>query len=313
MPAASLVLLLAVAGGVGCAGSQGVAQLARHTVDADGHLLALWEKRPESPVGTILLLHGRTWSSLPDFDLQVPGENRSLMDALVTRGYAIYALDLRGYGSSPRDASGWNTPERAAADVARAIDWVSHNAEVGGRPALFGWSYGSAVAQLAAQQFPEEISALILFGYWVDPDVELPTIADPETPERRPNTPEAAASDFITPGAITQRAIDAYVEAALAADPIGVDWWRTYQFNALDPALVKVPTLLIQGEHDPYAKTDAHARFFARLGTSDRQWVVIPGGDHAALLEDTMPAFVAAMVGFLERPRLQTVTGHSPP
>jgi len=36
----------------------------------------------------VLLIHGRTWSGRPDFDLQVSGESRSFMDALVAQGYA---------------------------------------------------------------------------------------------------------------------------------------------------------------------------------------------------------------------------------
>ena len=55
-------------------------------------------------------------------------------------------------------------------------------------------------------------------------------------------------------------------------------------------------------ELDPLAKTDAQARLFAHLATSDRQWVVIPGGDHAALLEDTAPRMIEAIRAFLERP-----------
>ena len=78
-------------------------------------------------------------------------------------------------------------------------------------------------------------------------------------------------------------------------------WQDTDQFNALDPALVRVPTLLLQGEHDPLAKTEAHARLFSRLGHADRQWVIIPGGTHAAILEDTLPRVVEALVGFMER------------
>ena len=98
----------------------------RHTVTAGAHKLALWEKRAAKPTRAILLLHGRTWSGLPDFDLQVPGEQRSLMDALVAKGYAVYALDLPGYGASPRDASGWNTPESAMADLTAKLLLCGH-------------------------------------------------------------------------------------------------------------------------------------------------------------------------------------------
>jgi pimeloyl-ACP methyl ester carboxylesterase len=263
----------------------------------DGFKLTMWRKAPAQPRRAVLLIHGRTWSGRPDFDLQVPGESRSFMDALVAEGYAAYALDLRGYGATPRDATGFATPERAAADVAAALRVI------GGKPVLFGWSYGSMVSQLTSERTPELISALILFGYPGDPDRKLPDgTSDPETPARKPTTAEGAAEDFIAPGQITRRAIDVYVKAALAADPVRTDWRRLNEWNALSPEAVRVPVLLIQAELDPYAKTDAHARMFARLGTLDRWWVVIPHGDHAALLEDTAPRMIAAIRGFLERP-----------
>lgn len=269
---------------------------ARMAVTADdGFQLTVWRKAPPQPRRAVLLVHGRTWSGRPDFDLQVPGESRSFMDALVAQGYAAYAIDLRGYGATPRDATGFLTPERAAADVAAALRTI------GGRPVLFGWSRGSMVAQLAAQRTPDLMSAVILFGYPVDPDHKVPDQADPETPARAPTTAKAAAEDFIAPGMISQRAIDAYVKAALAADPVRSDWRRDTEWNALAPEAVRVPTLLLQAEHDPLAKTDAQARLFTRLGTVDRQWVVIPGGDHAALLEDTAPRMITAIRAFLER------------
>jgi pimeloyl-ACP methyl ester carboxylesterase len=270
---------------------------ARLTVTADdGFTLTMWRKAPPEPRRAVLLVHGRTWSGRPDFDLQVAGEARSFMDALVAQGYAAYALDLRGYGATPRDATGFLTPARAAADVAAALRTI------GDRPALFGWSRGSMVAQLTAQQHPELVAALILFGYPADPDRQPPAQPDADTPARNPTTAEAAAADFIAPGVISKRAIAAYVQAALAADPVRVDWRRETEWNALAPEAVRVPVLLLQAELDPYARTDAHARLFTRLGTADRQWIVIPKGDHAALLEDTAPRLIAAIRAFLDRP-----------
>ncbi|MFI5311453.1 MAG: alpha/beta hydrolase [Gemmatimonadales bacterium] len=275
----------------------------KHTVMSNGHPLTLWEKRAAQPTRAIVLLHGRTWSSVPDFDLQVAGEQRSLMDALVAKGYAVYALDLRGYGATPRDKSGWNSPKVAADDLGAALEWVMTNSGLPGKPVLFGWSNGATIAHLSAQKYPERISDLILFGYWKDPDLEIPAVPDTITPLRERTTAEAAASDFIAPNAISKKAVRAYVAAALAADPVRTDWRRLEEYNALYPARVRVPTLLLQGELDPMLPSEALGRFFSRLGTPDRQWVVIAGGDHAALLEDMQPAFVAAMVGFIERPR----------
>lgn len=266
----------------------------------DGHTLALWAREVPKPKGVIVLLHGRTWSALPDFDLQVPGEQRSVMQSLNARGYSAFALDQRGYGKTPRDASGWLTPDRAVLDVAETLEWLAKRKGIR-KPVLLGWSFGSLVAHLTAQRRPELISALILYGYPRDP-ANLVFQAEPPQPARAPNTREAAVSDFISPQVTPQKMVDAYVAAALAADPVRVDWHDQSEFQALDPAKVVVPTLLMQGERDPLAPADAQARLFTRLGTPDRQWVVLPGGDHAALIEDTHAAFIAAIVAFVSRP-----------
>ena len=97
--------------------------------------------------------------------------------------------------------------------------------------------------------------------------------------------------------------VQAYVREALAADPVRVDWRHGEQWRELDPARVRVATLLMQAELDPYARDEPHARLFSGLGTFDRQWVVIPGGDHAAFLESARGAFLDALVGFVDRPR----------
>jgi pimeloyl-ACP methyl ester carboxylesterase len=268
----------------------------------DGLTLALWAREVSRPRGVIVLLHGRTWSALPDFDLQVPGEQRSVMQSLNARGYSAYALDLRGYGRTPRDSTGWLTPDRAGRDVAEVLEWLAKERKIQ-RPVLLGWSYGSLVAQLTAQRRPDLMSSVILFGYPRDP-AKLVFSEEPAQPSRAPNTREAAASDFISPEVTPKKVIDAYVAAALAADPVRVDWRNQQsEFQALDPSKVLVPTLLMQGERDPLAPADAQARLFVGLGTHDKQWVVLPGGDHAALIEDTHPAFIAAIVSFLERPR----------
>lgn len=278
-----------------------VIERVRHEVVADGHPLAVWEKRPAEPKGAILLVHGRTWSSIPDFDLQVEGEELSLMDALVDAGWAAYAIDLRGYGETPRDQSGWLTPNRAVADVAVVLEWIATRHPDASKPALFGWSRGSMVAQLCAQRHAGLLSDLILFGYPTDPDRKYEKQAPPLEPPRQATTAKAAASDFITPGTISERAIAAYVEASLAADPVRADWMYEHEFAELDPTRVHSPTLVMHGEHDPFVHPEAESRLFERLGNADRRWVVLAGADHAAHLETARPQFLEALLGFLER------------
>jgi len=279
------------------------AELGQHTVKVDGHPINVWSKLAPEPWGAIVLLHGRTWSARPDFDLQVPGESRSTMDALVAEGMAVYAMDMRGYGATPRDDTQWLTPDRAEKDLAAVLTWVAQQHPDLPAPTMLGWSLGSLVSQLTAQRHPQLMSSLVLFGYprrpgaIYDPDpVPLPE------PERRTTTAEAAAEDFIVPGSISQAGIDAFVKAALAADPVRMDWRANDQWNALDPAAVKTPTLLIHGEKDPYAPMENQTLLFEALGHPDRAWVIVAGSDHVAHMEANGRRFVHAVVEFIRRP-----------
>ncbi len=271
----------------------------------DGHHLALWTALPTGRAkGEILLLHGRTWSSLPNFDLHVTGQHVSVMEALATMGYAVYALDQRGYGATARDNSGWLTPVRAAADAEAATDFIAARAPGKRRPALLGYSRGSATAALAAQRHPEKVSSLILYApyYNITKRPEVP--AEPARPPRVATTRVAAAEDFLTPESTPRGVKDAYVSSAVKLDPVRVDWRHEEQFNALDPAKLHTPTLIVHGERDPVAKDADVAAFFTRLGTVDRTWVVLANADHVAHLERTA-AFVHAVSSFLERPSVR--------
>lgn len=280
----------------------------KHIVLADGHPLTVWAKRPTSPQGAILLLHGRRWSALPNFDLRARDVQRSVMDDLAANGYAVYALDMRGYGATPRDSSGWLTPDRAAEDVAAVLEWIAQQQDARSkaddrRPVLLGYSRGSATAILTAQRHPDKLSALIIYAFPVDIDSLRPVAADPVRPPRVRNTREGAAEDFLTSGAVTSAVREAFVAAAIAADPVTADWAKLYQFNAMDPAALHLPTLLLEGSRDPRAAGTGHSRLFARLGTQDRTWVILPGGDHAAHIENSHDAFIHAITSFLARPR----------
>ena len=299
-PCRTAALILVVLAGVANA-----ADPVLHHVAVDGHPIAVWSKpsMAEKPGATILLIHGRTWSARPDFDLQTAGVDVSLMDGLRERGFTTYAVDLRGYGATGRDATGWLTPERAAADAVAVLRWVARRHPTLDAPAVFGWSYGSMVAQLALQTAPDAASALVLFGYPVRPGIDTTVEPLPEEPPRTPTTAAGAASDFITPSATDPRVVDSFVAAALHHDPIRADWRRLDQWRELDGALILTPTLLLQAEHDPLALTDVHARFFERLRTADKQWTAIPGGDHAAFLESPRTYFLDVMARFLTAPR----------
>jgi pimeloyl-ACP methyl ester carboxylesterase len=113
---------------------------------------------PKLPV---VLLHGAGMDSA-GFD--VPIENTSLVDALARNGSRTFAFDFRGHGRSSRVADGFSvTVETNVADTVAVLNYVQ---EVTGasQAVLVGVSYGSIVAPVVAERYPEHIAGIVLLG-----------------------------------------------------------------------------------------------------------------------------------------------------
>lgn len=274
----------------------------RFTVTSDGHPMAVWARRPATPKGAILLIHGRTWSSRPDFDLQVPGLQRSVLVSFAAQGFAAYALDLRGYGQTPRDATGWLTPKRSAADIVNVLGWIAAQHPGLPKPTVVGWSRGAIMAAMAAQSSPARVSNVVLFGFAFDPALDFVDLELVPKPLMMKNTEASAVADFISPDVTPRAIVTAFVEQALKADPILVDVKNDVEFNAFEPEKMATPALVLFGSADPGVVIADAGKMFAKLAARDKQMVVLPGADHAAQLEDTHDAWIAAIVNFITRP-----------
>ena len=242
-------------------------------------------------------------------------------------------LDAIVPGETPRDCydadsgnGGYTTPRRCVADVKCVIDWMTrrhHDREValapeatnpaseGDRPALLGWSQGALVAQMYAQRHgPATLSDLVLYGTIFDPDVAHPRrplydpsgqlIRKPPPPEAA-NTAAAALEDFTVPGSVDAGAATAFARLALAADPVKAAWEELHEFDGLEPARLRVPTLVVAGARDPYVRPGAQLELFARLGSEDKAMCVLPDCDHPAHILKNRNMFVRAVTGFLSR------------
>ena len=108
-----------------------------------------------APVPAVLLLHGY-------------GENRSVWkdfeQQLLTRGWAVMALDLRGHGESksrnqrPIEPSpAWRTdPREFPIDVGPALDWIKAQPRVNTRKiVIIGSDVGANLALIASGHYPE--------------------------------------------------------------------------------------------------------------------------------------------------------------
>ena len=113
-------------------------------------------------------------------------------------------------------------------------------------------------------------------------------------------------SDFITKGAISASALQAYAAAALKSDPIRIDWRNRSDWRELNPSKLRIPTLVIHGAFDPEA-TGSGNSIFLDLGTNDRQWVIVPDADHGLHIEKSRIFFINAIINFIELPRTLVV------
>ena len=250
-----------------------------HRVEADdGHRLRVIEKSAPSPTGTLVLVHGRTWSSIPNFDLPVP--RASLMDRWAQLGLRVLAIDMRGYGGTKRDASGVLTPDRAAADVAAVLRWARRPGE--SPPVLLGYSMGSLVSHLVAQRFGDALAGVVLYGHPRSADFEWSSVVS-GPPARQSTTVEAAREDFIASGHRPE-VVAAYAEVATKTDPVRMDWSALAQFKAIDPARITRPVLVLYGDQDPFATAADLGSLQKRLGARDGRRVVLEDADHAAHL-----------------------------
>jgi pimeloyl-ACP methyl ester carboxylesterase len=271
----------------------------RLAVSAGAQALTVWSRGPEHAHGAVVLVHGLTWSARPAFDFEPRSGSRSLLRALAAAGLAAYALDLPGYGSSPRDPSGWLSPESAVADVEAVLGYVAHRHAQLPAPVLLGWSRGSRISALTATLGRQPLSALILYAYNQDP--AMPPAHGPASGAAplEPNTDAWARSDFVSPAVASPELVQDFAQAALGSDPVRAPVCCDAQFLGIKPESIHVPTLLIHGARDPGFKPAVASAFFGRLGATQRRWIVVGEGDHAAHLEATAPEVDAAIIDFI--------------
>ncbi|MDX2063525.1 MAG: alpha/beta fold hydrolase [Bacteroidia bacterium] len=223
---------------------------------------------------TLVSLHG--FSLRGDvFDRMLGGLNGSLQ---------LLTPDLRGCGRSDR-LTGPYTTEQHVTDLAQLLDWLDIP-----RVHLLGYSYGGAIAQQFAKQYPDRVEKLVLVCSWAF----------------KPQTYSEILEYYFGPTAyrilgsrqVAQRLTPRMVEAmGLVADDAWVEWYRgvlqayreevllagaeaVFQFDSRRwLRQIEAPTLVVGGAEDsivpPY-----HARMLAQGIPGAELWL-LPGEGHA--------------------------------
>lgn len=243
----------------------------------------------ENPQLQILLVHGLTYSS-HEFDVNY--QDYSLARYLAKHGYAVWRLDIAGYGESEEVKDGFlPNSDYAAEDIAAAAQKII---AVSGQKKIdvLGWSWGTVTSGRFAARHPEMVNKLVLYAPIL---VGLGDIA--VTNPFNHNTWVHAADDFqVTPSkeidySITDPAVVATYQSNCwrydkESSPNGGrrDLLVKNTVRLIPFEKIKVPTLVICGDKDPYLNMDRIKEAIPELGKGSKL-EVLPGAAHAMMME----------------------------
>ena len=237
----------------------------------------------------ILLVHGLTYSS-HEFDIDY--KDYSLVRRLAREGYAVWRLDIAGYGRSDEVEDGFlPDSDYAAEDINSAVEKIvkeSGNEKID----VLGWSWGTITAGRFAINHPEHLNRLVLYA------PILCGIGEAEVTEPfHHNTWEHAADDF-------QKKDDGTIDTDIA-DPVVVELlcsgsWHYDRVSSpnggrrdicvpktqrlIDLSGITVPTLLICGDSDPYLNYELINGALDELPDGS-SLEMIKGASHVAYIE----------------------------
>lgn len=263
----------------------------------------------------ILFVHGATYASRL-YDIPYPGA--SWLEACAAKGFAAYAVDVRGYGlSRSPEMERAGEPYARAADAIRDIDdvakWIAARHQMD-KLALVGGSWGSVTTSLYTSTIGRNrVDRLVLYApifaerneEWIELLAD-PTCLDCLNPDLGPSRfvseeeTRTRWDEEIPNGQINhwrdEEVFQALVRSSLADDkdaakrvprafraPNGtlVDLWSCFTGAPLyDPAQIECPTLLIRGSADRTSTRSDALHLFDRLGAKVKRYVEIANGAH---------------------------------
>jgi len=240
-------------------------------------------KSDYAPVNGIRIWYATFGSGAPVILLHGGLANSNYFGILVRalkQHYRVIVMDSRGHGRSSRDAKPYGY-DLMASDVLALMDYLKIQ-----KAALVGWSDGAIIGLDIALHHPERLSKLFAFAANSDPSAVKDVEKDPVF------------------GAFIARARKEYEK--LSPTPTEYDaflkqitkMWETQpHWTAADLAGIKVPTWVVDADHDEAIKREN--TLFMADNIPGGGLLLLPQVSHFAFLQD--PAeFNASVEHFLE-------------
>ena len=242
-----------------------------------------------TPTKNILLIHGLTYSS-HEFDINY--KDYSLVRKLACSGYAVWRLDITGFGRSEQIINGYLPDTKYAADdVLEAVKKILAETKQE-KIDILGWSWGTVIISKFLETNSKYINKAILYA----PILSGVGLCDFSKPFNH-NSWEHAASDFA-------KTSDGNFNYSIT-DPIIIELWCSSCFHydgeyspnggRKDICVSKtkklinfdannIKTLIIYGDSDPYLNYELLNKYKNSL-PSNFKFEEIKGGSHILMIE----------------------------
>jgi pimeloyl-ACP methyl ester carboxylesterase len=267
-------------------------------------------KPGEPPRPVLFFVHGSSVSSRV-FDLQVPGQEYSVMDEFARHGFDCWTMDHENYGKSGRTSGN--------ADIASGVEDLKAAAEIVTRETgrqkfhFLGESSGALRAGAYSMVVPERCDRLVLaaFTYKGEGSPTLTKRAE-QLAYFRSHNMRKRDRDMIRsiatrdkPGTSDPAAVEVLADVEMQFGdqvPTGTYLDMTANLPVVKPEKVLSPVLLVRGEYDGIATVADLEEFFNLLPNGDRQFIILPGTAHSVALATNRQLFWHVTRAFLTMP-----------
>ncbi len=260
--------------------------------------LFIWRKRVNDGVSgkpVMFFVHGSSFSGLAGYDLQVPGHpDYSAMDHFARLGYDVWTMDHENYGRSSRNTGTNSGILSGVADLEAAMPIVERET---GRSRIFmrGQSSGAIRLGVFAMKHPERVEKIILDAFtWTGegaPEIMRRRAAADTYRKQfyRPMNRQSFMNIFSRDDPSTFEPAVAMAMADYEAKlgdnaPSGTYLDMAVNMPMVDPAKIACPVMMIRAEHDGNSTEGELIEFFAKLPNKEKQFVMLKGSAHLAML-----------------------------
>lgn len=213
------------------------------------------------------------------------GRYERVVAHLVSKGYAIYALDHRGHGRSERSGAAHVMAWQEFREDVRAFQKMVAGKEAGRPLFILGHSMGGLITADYLEHYQDGLQGAILSAPAVGkldvptfiallskllssiaPSLSIPTNLDGSAISRDPAVVKAYEDDPFVHGQATPRFATEMTKTALEA--------------TLKAGKITLPLLMIHGDQDRLVNVANTREFFPKVGAADKELIVYEGGYH---------------------------------